>query len=129
MKFILNSSSFENQLVSVIIPVYNSEKYIAKTLESALMQTYKDIEIILVDDCSIDNSAIIIHKFMRVHKNIVFHQLEKNSGVAVARNKAIELAKGRYLAFLDSDDIWYPEKIEKQLKLMKQKTQQFVIPQ
>lgn len=113
------NNHFESQLVSVIIPVYNSEKYIAKTINSVLNQTYKNIEIVLVDDCSTDNSAQIIDKYLESHKNIIHHLLEKNSGAAVARNKAIELAKGRYIAFLDSDDLWYPRKLQKQLDLMK----------
>lgn len=112
---------YNNELVSVIIPVYNVEKYIAKTIESVLNQTYKNIELILVDDCSKDNSGSIISKYVEGHKNIIYHLLDNNSGAAVARNKAIEIANGRYIAFLDSDDLWYPEKIEKQLDLMNQK--------
>lgn len=115
------NNSFENQTVSVIIPVYNASKYVANTIETALNQTYKDIELILVDDCSADNSAQIIENYLIDNKNIHYYLLEKNSGAAVARNKAIEIAKGRYIAFLDSDDLWYPEKLEKQLFLMKKK--------
>lgn len=110
---------YKNQTVSVIIPVYNASKYIGETIESALKQTYKDIEIVLVDDCSRDNSRKIIEGYMKSHKNIVYHFLEKNSGAAVARNKALDLAKGRYIAFLDSDDLWYPEKIHKQIDFMR----------
>lgn len=113
------NNQFDNQTVSVIIPVYNAEMHIGKTIDSALGQTYKDIEIVLADDCSTDNSAQIINGYLINNKNIVYHRLEENSGAAVARNKAIMLAKGRYLAFLDSDDIWYPYKTEKQLELMK----------
>jgi teichuronic acid biosynthesis glycosyltransferase TuaG len=112
---------YKNETVSVIIPVYNASKYIGETIESALKQTYKDIEIILVDDCSRDNSRQIIEGYMKIHRNIVYHLQEKNSGAAVARNKALDLAKGRYVAFLDSDDLWYPEKIQKQIDLMKNK--------
>lgn len=115
------SSTFENDLVSIVIPVYNSGKYLVKTLDSALMQTYKQIEIILVDDCSTDNSQEIINDYLVNHKNIIYHRFEKNSGAAVARNKAIQLARGRYIAFLDSDDIWYQNKVKKQLEFMKQK--------
>ena len=100
------NTPFDNEIVSVIIPVYNSDKYITKTLNSVLNQTYKPIEIILVDDCSIDNSEQIINEYLRKHEYITYYRLEKNSGVAVARNKALELAKGRYIAFLDSDDLW-----------------------
>lgn len=112
---------YDNEMVSVIIPVYNSGRYITETLESALNQTYNNIEIILVDDCSKDNSREIIENFMNRHINIVYHLQEKNGGAALARNKALDLAKGRYVAFLDSDDLWHPEKIEKQLQLMKNK--------
>jgi teichuronic acid biosynthesis glycosyltransferase TuaG len=115
------NNPFNNEIVSVIIPVYNSEKYIDKTIDSVLNQTYNNIEIVLVDDCSKDSSAKIINEYVEKHENIVYNLLEKNSGAAVARNKALELAKGRYIAFLDSDDMWYPNKLEKQLKLMKQK--------
>lgn len=115
------SHPFENEKVSVIIPVYNSEKYITKTLNSVLNQTYKKIEIVLVDDCSTDYSEQIIKDYLLKHNNIIFHRLEKNSGAAVARNKAIELASGRYIAFLDSDDLWYENKINMQLELMNQR--------
>lgn len=110
---------YDNEVVSVIIPVYNAEKYLAKTIQSALDQTYKNIEIILVDDCSIDNSKRIIEQYLARHNNIVYHLQEKNSGVAVARNTALNIAKGRYVAFLDSDDLWYPQKVATQLDLMK----------
>ncbi|MBC7765540.1 MAG: glycosyltransferase family 2 protein [Hyphomonadaceae bacterium] len=111
---------FDNAIVSVIIPVYNSEKYIAKTLDSVLLQTYKCIEIILVDDCSTDNSQQKIATYLQKHPNITYHRLATNAGAGVVRNKAIALAKGRYIAFLDSDDLWYPQKIEKQIALMQQ---------
>lgn len=110
---------YDNKVVSVIIPVYNCENFIAETIESALAQTYQDIEIILVDDCSKDKSAEIIKRYKNLHPNkIVYYRQDKNMGAAVARNKALDLAKGRYVAFLDSDDLWYPQKIEKQITLM-----------
>ena len=115
------NNMYTNKTVCVIIPVYNAERYIAKTIESALNQTYNDIEIVLIDDCSDDSSKQIIEDYTRKHKNIIYYLQEKNFGVAVARNKALELAKGRYVAFLDSDDLWCPEKIEKQLNLMQSK--------
>lgn len=112
---------FVEGLVSVITPVYNVEKYIKKTIESILAQSYDKIEIILVDDCSTDNSAKIIHDMKENHPEIVYHLQEKNMGAGAARNKALELAKGQYVAFLDSDDLWKKQKIEKQIKLMKEK--------
>lgn len=111
--------------VSVIIPVYNVEKYIHKTIESVLAQTYQDIEIILVDDCSKDKSAQIIAKYKKSHSEIVYFLQHKNMGAGAARNKALEIASGQYVAFLDSDDLWLPEKVEKQIKLMKEKNSPF----
>lgn len=112
-------SLFNNQTVSVIIPVYNAEKYIAYTLDSVLKQTYQDFEIILVDDCSNDSSGKIICSYKKVNDRIVYYRQSINQGAAVARNKALQLAKGRYVAFLDSDDAWYETKLERQLKFMK----------
>ncbi|MBE5747094.1 MAG: glycosyltransferase family 2 protein [Clostridiales bacterium] len=111
--------------VSVIIPVYNAGKFLDRTLNSIFAQTYKNVEIVLVDDCSKDNSAEIIKKYQETHPEIVYHLQETNQGAAVARNTALELAKGRYVAFLDSDDMWYPDKLEKQLALMKEKDAAF----
>lgn len=107
-------------LVSVITPVYNAERFILSAIESVINQTYNNIEIILVDDCSKDNSAEIINMLQKKHTNIVYHLQEKNMGAGVARNKALELARGQYVAFLDSDDMWKPEKIAKQISLMRQ---------
>lgn len=112
-------------LVSVITPVYNAEKAIEKTLESVFAQTYKSIEIILVDDCSKDNSAAIIKKYQETHPEIVYYLQPKNMGAGAARNKALELAKGQYAAFLDSDDVWMPDKISRQIELMNVKNSPF----
>ncbi|PSL40696.1 teichuronic acid biosynthesis glycosyltransferase TuaG [Planomicrobium soli] len=119
------SKQFINGLVSVIMPVYNAERFVKQAIMSILSQTYKEVEIIIVDDCSIDKSFDIIKELMAENKNIFYYKNEKNLGPAVARNKAIELSKGRFLAFLDSDDIWQEEKIEKQLEMMKQKNAAF----
>lgn len=112
---------YVKDLVSVITPVYNAEKVIGKTLESIFNQTYPHIEIVLVDDCSKDNSEAVIKEYMKEHKNIVYYKQETNQGAGAARNKALELAKGQYVAFLDADDLWYPEKTERQIKLLKEK--------
>ena len=114
-------SLYNNKTVSVIIPVYNVAKYITHTIDSILNQSYKDVEIVLVDDCSTDNSAEIIANYTSSHSNVIYWKLEKNQGAAVARNKALSLAKGRYVAFLDSDDVWCEGKLEKQLALMNEK--------
>ena len=111
---------YNNETVSVITPVYNVAKVIEKTLNSMLMQDYKNLEIVLVDDCSKDNSAEIIKRYLDKYPNIVYHKQVKNGGAAVARNTALNIAKGRYVAFLDSDDLWCEGKISKQLAFMKE---------
>jgi teichuronic acid biosynthesis glycosyltransferase TuaG len=162
--------TFVKDLVSVIIPVYNSERFIAKTIDSVLSQTYSNIEIIIVDDCSTDSSEQIIEGYFSpkgVHKRLsltsnccqkdkcdtdysdtlslnkscsgsvttpsvlqtatspqgealgIYYRQPTNQGAAVARNKALELAKGQYVAFLDSDDLWKINKLEKQISFMK----------
>lgn len=111
---------YDNEIISVIVPVYNVAKVISRTLDSVLIQNYQELEIVLVDDCSTDESAAIIANYMEEHPNIVYHRLEKNSGAAVARNTALNLAKGRYVAFLDSDDLWCEGKLEKQLTFMRE---------
>lgn len=106
--------------VSVITPVYNAEKYLRSTIDSVLNQTYKNIEIILVDDCSTDNSAEIIKDIMGKHPEVVYFKQSDNWGAGAARNKALEIARGQYVAFLDSDDLWIFNKIEKQICFMKE---------
>ena len=119
------SKKFVEGKVSIITPVYNAEKYLKKTILSALEQTYSNIELVFVDDQSKDASGKIIKEYQKEHPEIIYHLQEKNMGAGVARNKALELATGQYVAFLDSDDLWYPEKISKQLKLMNEKISPF----
>lgn len=107
----------KEELVSIIIPVYNAERYIKETIETIKNQTYKNWEAIFVDDCSTDNSKEIICKHLST--NIKLIQLKKHSGTAIARNEGIKIAKGKYLSFLDADDLWNNKKIEKQLNFMK----------
>lgn len=111
--------------VSVITPIYNAEKYLEKTLMSVFAQTYKNIEIVLVDDCSKDKSAQIIAQLKKQHPEIIYFLQPKNMGAGAARNKALELANGQYVAFLDSDDLWLPKKTERQIKLMKERNSPF----
>lgn len=106
--------------VSIITPVYNAEKFVGETIKSVLNQTYTNWEMILVDDCSNDDSQKIINGFAEKDNRIKYIRLEKNSGAAVARNTALEIAKGRYIAFIDSDDLWEPNKLEKQIKFMEE---------
>lgn len=111
----------QKNLVSIITPVYNASRFIEETIKSVQAQTYKEWEMILVDDCSTDNSYEIINRYSKEDDRIKYIRLEKNSGAAVARNTAISNAKGKYIAFLDSDDIWYENKLEKQINFMKDK--------
>ena len=108
-----------NTQVSIITPSYNSSQYIRETVQSVISQTYSDWELIIVDDGSIDNSDLIIKELVSSDSRIKAFYLKENKGVAFARNKAISEASGRYIAFLDSDDIWSSDKLEKQLKFMK----------
>ena len=113
------------KLVSIITPTYNCGKFIARTIDSVLAQTYQNWEMIIVDDCSQDDTREIIEKYMKEEPRIQYHLLDVNSGAAVARTVAMELAKGKYMAFLDSDDIWLPRKLEKQIKWMVDKGHAF----
>jgi glycosyltransferase involved in cell wall biosynthesis len=100
--------------ISVIIPAYNAESFIAETLNSVLTQTHRDLEVIVIDDGSTDQTPKIIEKIAREDARVCL-VLQQNAGVAAARNAGIRVAKGEWLAFLDADDIWHPEKLEKQL--------------
>ena len=108
-------------LVSIITPVYNAEKYIEETIKSVQNQSYKDWEMLLINDCSTDSSEKIIQRMAADDDRIKYIKLEKNSGAAVTRNIGIEKANGRYIAFLDSDDVWKEQKLEKQIKLLNEK--------
>lgn len=111
--------NYIDDLVSIITPVYNAERFIEKTIKSVQAQTYTNWEMILVDDLSCDNSQTIIKRIQEKDSRIKYIKLKENSGAAVARNTAIEEAKGRYIAFLDSDDLWKSNKLEKQIDFMK----------
>lgn len=113
----------ENELVSIIMPTYNCAKFIKETIQSVLNQTYENWELVIVDDCSNDNTEEIVESFN--DKRIKYHKLEKNSGAAVARTTAMKMAIGNYMAFLDSDDLWKKEKLEKQLEFMKKNNYNF----
>lgn len=106
-----------NNLVTVIIPTYNREKTIKRAISSVLNQTYKNIELIIVDDCSSDNTEKIIKTIK--DERLKYYRLEKNNGACYARNYGIKLAKGKFIAFQDSDDEWLPNKLEKQLNNMR----------
>ena len=106
-------------LVSIIMPSYNTGKYIAETIASVMAQTYTDWELIIVDDASTDNTAEVVQNVATTNASkIRFLQNVHNSGAAVSRNRALREARGKWIAFLDSDDLWAPEKLQKQLDFM-----------
>ena len=104
-------------MISIVIPTHNRPDLLKNAIYSVINQTYKNIEIIVVDDASTSNNQSVIDSF---DENIKYHRFETNQGGNVCRNKGVELSDGEYIAFLDDDDIWLPEKLEKQLYLMKE---------
>lgn len=107
----------ENPLVSILIPLYNAEKYIAETIENCLAQTYKDIEIILVDDGSTDNGLQVVREYEKKHNNIKV-AVQNNTGAPRARNLAFEISSGEYIQYLDADDLMSLNKISSQMALV-----------
>jgi len=105
-------------VISIVTPSYNAERYLPNTLNSVLAQTFQNWELLIVDDCSPDNANEVIESYVAKDSRIRLVRLAENGGAAVARNKAIELARGRYIAFLDSDDRWLSEKLDNQLRFM-----------
>ena len=113
--------TFDNELISVIIPIYNSKTYLKQTIDSVLNQDYdKDFNIILVDDCSKDNPEEIINLY-KDEDRVIYIKLEENVGAGEARNIGLKFSAARFVAFLDSDDLWKKEKLKKQMLLMKEK--------
>ena len=115
----MENKMFIEGLVAVIIPLYNCKNYVTEAIESVLEQNYNNIEIIVVDDCSTDNSFNIVKELSKKNNIIKCYKMEKNSGVAAVRNFAISKTNAQYIAFLDSDDLWHKNKIEKQLEVFK----------
>ena len=109
----------KNPTVSVIIPTYNRAHLIGRAIQSVLNQTYKDFELIIVDDGSTDNTEDIIKEFQKKDERIKYIKHEKNRGGSAARNTGIKNARGEYIAFQDSDDEWLPEKLKKQMEVFK----------
>lgn len=107
-----------NNLVSIITPVHNSEMFLEECIRSVLSQTYKNWELILIDDCSTDNSIHIINQY-KTNAKIKLIKQSENTGAGIARNKGIQAAKGDYISFLDADDYWLKDKLEKQINFMK----------
>ena len=107
-----------NHLVSIIMPTYNSSKFLKETIEGILQQSYKNWELLITDDNSNDNTIDIINHFLKYDNRIQAFFFNKNKGPAIARNNSIKYAKGRFIAFCDSDDIWKPKKLENQVRFM-----------
>lgn len=112
-----NDMQTEGCVVSVIMPAYNCGAFIKQAADSVLAQTFKDIELIVIDDCSSDNTQEIMKQYLENPK-VKYYRNETNLGVCVSRNKAINMAKGRYIAFLDADDWWQEDKLKRQLEVM-----------
>lgn len=110
-------------LVSIIMPSWNTGKFISESIHSVLNQTYTNWELLIVDDCSTDNTNDVVNTFS--DNRIKYFKNEKNSGAALTRNRAIKEARGEWIAFLDSDDLWKPEKLEKQINFMKKNNYSF----
>ena len=108
----------ESPLVSVIMPCYNMEKYISDTIASVRKQTFPHWELVIVDDASTDCTVDSVKSYQNQDDRIRFFVKPTHSGIADTRNQCLKMAQGRYLAFLDSDDVWYPEKLEQQLQFM-----------
>ena len=109
----------KKELVSIIVPVHNAEKYILDTISTVTNQTYKNWELLLIDDFSDDNSVNLIKKYEKKDDRIKLLLNKENLGAAITRNNGIKNASGRYICFLDADDLWNKEKLEKQLNFMK----------
>ncbi len=107
-----------NVICTIIMPSYNSEKYISNTIQSVLNQTFRNFELIIIDDESVDSSPKIIEKFAKSDERIIFLKNKKNLGVSVTRNIGLKQSRGRYIAFIDSDDEWFQEKLEKQINIL-----------
>jgi len=108
----------DNPKISVLMPAYNTEKYIGEAIESILNQTFKDFEFIIIDDCSTDNTWEIIQGYVKKDERIIVLRNKKNSKICKTLNRGIDIAKGKYIARMDADDWSYPDRFEKQFKFM-----------
>lgn len=115
-----------NELVSVIMPAYNAEKTLAMAVDSVLSQTYKNLELIIINDCSKDETQLIAERYAEKDKRVFVLRNEKNSGVSITRHNGVQMAKGKWIAFLDSDDAWTPNKLEKQFEVQKKNNAKLV---
>ena len=109
-------------LVSVVMPTHNGDRFLENSIRSILAQTYANLELLITDDCSDNNTTLeILHRYQELDSRVDVLYLKENKGPGYARNKSIERAKGRYIAFCDSDDIWFADKLERQLAFMREK--------
>lgn len=115
----------ENKIVSIITPTWNCAAFICETIRSIQAQTYQSWELIISDDCSTDNTQKVIEPYLQEDSRIKYICNEMNSGAAITRNNAIKVAQGKWIAFLDSDDLWLPEKLEKQIRFMEENNYSF----
>lgn len=117
-----------NDLVSIIMPVYNSESFLEESIQSVINQTYICWELLIVDDCSSDSSSLIIHRYVNKDRRIRYLKTNSSSGSpTLPRNIGIKEARGRFIAFLDSDDIWLPQKLEEQIPLLLEKAETAIV--
>ena len=127
----------QQNMVSIIVPVYNAGNYIEETIRMVEAQTYQDWELLLIDDCSVDNSRAVIEAYIRERgqklsseeqkkKEIRLIRRTENGGAARTRNTGIAEAQGRYIAFLDADDIWMPDKLTREVEFLQKKQAAFV---
>ena len=115
----INATAVEFPLISVVMPAYNAEHCIGDAIQSVLSQTYPNFELIVVDDCAQDQTAAIVQAFADTDDRIMFLRNQQNSGASVSRNRAIAAAKGEWIAFLDSDDMWRADKLEQQVRFLR----------
>lgn len=108
----------KSELCSVIMPAYNAEKYIGEAITSVLNQTYTNIELLVVDDCSVDGTREVLHEYVEADSRVKLICNERNIGCAESRNRAMMASRGKYIAFLDSDDVWEAEKLALQIKIL-----------
>lgn len=116
----MDKQTQQNKICSVILPVYNSERYLNRTVNSVIQQTMSDFELLAIDDCSTDGSVQLLERWREKDNRITILCNTENQGVAAVRNQAIAAAQGKYIAFLDSDDTWQSMKLERQLQFMEQ---------
>lgn len=113
-------------MISIIMPAYNAAQYIEESIKSVLSQTYTDWELLIIDDCSTDRTKEIAESYTDAYSNIHYYKNKENCGAAKTRNYGVKMASGEWIAFLDSDDCWAPQKLELQIKTAREKQAQFL---